>query len=74
MAWTSFTLVGSEATHLNLSSGRHLPRAMTPKCLTYTTRIWAMMLTHAALVNTSWLFVSFGEQERSQGGSRYDTR
>jgi hypothetical protein len=26
------------------------------------------------MANTSWLFVSFGEQERSWGGTRYDKR
>jgi hypothetical protein len=26
------------------------------------------------MAKTSWLFVSFGEQERSWGGTRYDKR
>jgi hypothetical protein len=44
MARTSLTSVGVKPTHLHFSLGRHLPRAMTLKCLTYQTRIWAMML------------------------------
>ena len=37
-------------THLNPSSGRQLPRTMTPKSLQYKTRIWAMMLKHFRLM------------------------
>jgi len=35
---------GIQPARLNLSSGRHLRRAMLPKFSTYKTRIWAMML------------------------------
>ena len=35
---------GIAPTHLNLFQGYRLPRAMRPKCLTYKTRIWAIML------------------------------
>jgi hypothetical protein len=35
---------GIAPTRLNLSSGRHLRRAMLPKFSTYKTRIWAIML------------------------------
>jgi hypothetical protein len=46
----SFATGSIPPTHLNPSSGRQLPRTMTPKSLQYKTRIWAMMLKHFRLM------------------------